>query len=207
MPFDEAAVIEPVVVALRGWERIRNFRPGDTVVVMGPGPIGILGALISKAAGATKVIITGLKIDRARLAVARQLGLETISVDEEDAQGKVKSLTQGRGAEVVLDLTGGAGSLSQAIGFAKIGGEIGLIGISPPSETPLQLIALKELAIYGSFRRVPSTWYRAINLVSSRRIDVRPIITHRFPVAKAQEGFQTLFSRQGIKAIIYPEKK
>lgn len=207
MPFDEAAVIEPVGVALRGWERIRNFKPGDTVVVMGPGPIGILGALISKAAGATKVIITGLKIDRARLALARQLGLETISTEEENAQEKVKSLTQGRGAEVVLDLTGGPGSLSQAIGFAKIGGEIGLIGISPPSETPLQLIALKELSIYGSFRRVPSTWFRAINLVSSRQIDVRPIITHRFPVAKAEEAFQTLFSRQGIKAIIYPEKK
>jgi len=207
MPFDEAAVIEPVGVALRGWERIRNFKPGDTVVVMGPGPIGILGGLIAKVAGAITVIITGLPIDKTRLTLARQLGLETITVEGENAQEKIKSLTQGRGAEVVLDLSGGPGSLSQAISFAKIGGEISLIGISPPSETPLQLIAFKELTIHGSFRRLPSTWYRAIKLVASRRIDVRPLITHRFPVARAEEAFQTLFSRQAIKAIIYPEKK
>jgi 2-desacetyl-2-hydroxyethyl bacteriochlorophyllide A dehydrogenase len=207
MPFDEAAVIEPVGVALRGWEKIRNFKPGDAVVVMGPGPIGILGALIARAAGAATVLITGLKIDQARLSLARQLGLETITVGEENVQEKVKNLTQGRGAEVVLDLSGGSGSLSQAISLAKIGGEIGLIGISPPSETPLQLIALKELTIYGSFRRLPSTWYRAIKLVAARQIDVRPLITHRFPVAKAEEAFQALFARQAMKAIIYPEKK
>ena len=207
MPFDEAAVIEPVGVALRGWERIRNFKPGDTVVVMGPGPIGILGGLIAKVAGATTVMITGLKIDKIRLALARELGLETIIVEEENAQEKIKSLTHGRGAEVVLDLSGGPGSLSQAINFAKLGGEISLIGISPPSETPLQLIAGKELTIHGSFRRLPSTWYRAINLVASRQIDVRPLITHRFPVSRAEDAFQSLFRREAIKALIHPEKK
>ncbi len=206
MPFEEAAVIEPVGVALRGWERVSRFKPGDTVVVLGPGPIGILAGLICRAAGAVRVIITGLKVDAARLGLARKLGLTTVNVEEENARERILALTQGRGAEVVLDVSGGRGSLSQAIDFVKLGGEIALIGISPPSETPLQLIALKEVTIYGSFRRLPSTWYRAINLVASRQIDVRPLVTHQVRVSRAEEAFQALFRREAIKALILPEK-
>ena len=205
--FDEAAVIEPLAVALRGWECIKNFKQGDSVVVLGPGPIGIFAGLLGKISGANEVIMVGTSNSRKRLQLAEQHGMKTVMInDEKSAYSKVLSLTKGRGAELVIDTSGGRESLSQAIKFAKLGGEIVLIGLSPANVIPPTSIVNKELTIYGSFRRLPRTWERAINLVKNKQVDVKPFISHILPITKAEEAFQLLINRQALKIILKPVK-
>lgn len=204
MPLDEAAVVEPVGVALHSVERV-DLKPGDTVAVIGPGPIGILAAMLADRAGANRVIVLGLAADKARLDLVRRMGYDVVVTDREDPLEAVRSRTTGRGAELVLDASGGSGTLSLALELVRLGGQIGIVGMSPEAPFNPSIAALKEVTMYGSFRRQPSTWFRAIKLVASRKIDVRPLITHRVVVAEARGVFEILLHRDGIKAIIAPD--
>ncbi len=203
MNFDEAAVVEPVGVALHSLERM-DLKPGDSVVVIGPGPIGILAAMLAARSGADQVIVLGLAVDRQRLELVSQMGYTVIVSDQDDPVGAVRDYTNGWGADLVMDVSGGPGTFSLAVDLVRRGGQIGIVGLSPEAPFNPTTLALKEITVYGSYRRQPSTWYRAINLVSSRKIDVRPLITHQAPVARAEEAFETLLRREGIKALITP---
>jgi L-iditol 2-dehydrogenase len=204
MPLDEAAVVEPVGVALHCLERV-NLKPGDNVAVIGPGPIGILAAMLADRAGAHRIIVLGLAADSLRLDMARQMGYETIMVDHEDAVRATRDLTEGRGVDLALDVSGGRTTLSLAVDLVRLGGQIGLIGLAPEAPFNPTTAVVKELSIVGSFRRLPTTWYRAINLVATRKIDVGPLITHRASISEAPEIFETLIRREGVKAVIFPD--
>ncbi len=204
IPFDEAAVIEPVGVALHGLERV-DLKPGDNVAVIGPGPIGILAAMLADRAGAGHVTVLGLSQDGIRLDMVRKLGYDLLLVDHDDCVGAIRGRTNGRGVDLVLDASGGRGSINLALDLVRLGGQIGLIGLAPETSFNPTTVALKEVTIHGSFRRQPTTWYRAISLVATRKIDVRPLITHRVPVSSAREAFEILLRHEGIKAVITPD--
>ena len=94
--------------------------------------------------------------------------------------------------------------MADAASIVKRGGQIGVVGLSPEGMFSPNVIVDKELTIHGSFRRQPSTWFRAIKLVASKVIDTRPIITHVLPLERAEEGFQILQRREGLKVILVP---
>ena len=201
--FQEASVIEPLGVMLRAFERC-DMKPGDDIAIIGPGPIGLLGVMLAKSNGASTIIASGLKEDKERLEYARKFGAISVDVSKENLKEKVFDLTEGRGADIVMDVSGGKGSLAEAAAIAKQGGQIGLVGLGPEFVFGPNVIVDKELTIHGSFRRQPSTWYRAIKLVANRVIDVKSIITHVLPLEGADEGFQTLIRKKGIKVILVP---
>jgi threonine dehydrogenase-like Zn-dependent dehydrogenase len=201
--FEEGSVIEPLAVILRAFERC-DLKPGDDVAIMGPGPIGLLGVMLAKASGASTIIASGLKEDKGRLEYAKRFGAIPVNLGEENLKEKVLDLTQGRGADIVLDVSGGRRSLADAIDIVKPGGQIGVIGLSPEGALQPHLIVDKEITIHGSFRRLPVTWYRAVKLVASRVVDIKSIITHVLPLERAEEGFQVLMRKEGIKAILVP---
>jgi threonine dehydrogenase-like Zn-dependent dehydrogenase len=201
--FEEASVIEPLGVMLRAFERC-DMKPGDDIAIMGPGPIGLLGVQLAKANGASAIIVSGLREDKERLEYAKRFGAVTVNVGEEDLKKKVMALTEGRGVDIVMDVSGGKGSLAEAAEIAKRGGQIGLVGLGPEFTFAPNVLVDKELTIHGSFRRQPSSWYRAINLVASKIVDTRPIITHVLPLKRADEGFQILLRKEGIKVILVP---
>ena len=200
---EEAAVIEPLGVALHAYERC-EFKPGDDVLVIGPGPIGLLAAQIALSGGAGKVMVLGLDIDRERLEMAEGFGAEAINVEEVDFYQAVSDITQGKGADLVLDISGGRDTLTQAIRMVKPGGQVVEVGLGPPGEFNYTDLVAKEVTVHGSFRRQPSTWYRAINMVASNVVDLRPLITHALPVSQAVEGFELLIGRKAIKVILVP---
>jgi L-iditol 2-dehydrogenase len=204
MPFDEAAVVEPAGVALHAFELV-EFKPGDSVAVLGPGPIGLLTAMVAGLAGAAQVVVLGLAADAERLEAARRMGCEVISLDEQDAAEATRALTGGYGVDVVFDASGGPGTATLAVDLVRPGGQVVLVGLSPPATFDPSAVVVKEVAIRGAFRRQPVTWLRAIRLVASRRLDVRPLITHRLPVSRATEAFETLLDRRGIKAVLTPD--
>ncbi len=182
-----------------------EVKPGDSVAVIGPGPIGILAAMLADRAGAHKVIVRGLAADEVRLDMVRRMGYEVVVTDREDPVEAVRSRTACRGVELALDVSGGRGTLRLALDLVRLGGQIGIIALWPEAPFNPTTAAIKEVTLYGSYRRQPSTWFRAIKLVASRKIDVRPLITHRVPVAKAKEVFEILLHREGIKGIITPD--
>lgn len=201
--FQEASVIEPLGVILRAFERC-DLKPGDDIAIMGPGPIGLLGVMVAKASGAATVIVSGLKEDNERLEYAKKFGAITVNVGEENLKDRVLDLTEGRGVDIVMDVSGGKTSLTEATNIVKKGGQIGVVGLSPEGVFSPYIIVDKELTIHGSFRRQPHTWYRAIKLVASKVLDIKSIITHVLPLKRADEGFQILMRREGIKVILVP---
>jgi threonine dehydrogenase-like Zn-dependent dehydrogenase len=159
---------------------------------------------LAKTSGAGKVIAIGLKKDGGRLATAERLGAIPIIVEEESSQEKILALTDGKGVDIVMDVSGGNDSLTVAAKTVKRGGQIALVGLSPENVFNPIVVVEKELSIHGSFRRLPSTWHRAINLVANRVIDPRALITHVLPLERAEEGFQTLKRGEAVKAILVP---
>jgi len=201
LPYDQAAVIEPVGVALHGLEHVTT-KPGDNYVVLGPGPIGLLAGMLAKASGAAQVFITGIAIDEKRLELAKQLGLTPINIEKENAEAIIKDKTSGLGADIAIDTSGGAGSLSQAIRFLRLAGQIVLVGLAPASEFDYTEIVKREVKVFGTWRRQPITWMRAIRLVANGVINVKPLISHVMPMGQAEEAFKLLHARKGIKIIL-----
>jgi len=203
--FETASVLEPLGVILRTFERC-DVKPGDTMAILGPGPIGLLGVMLAKACGASTIIASGLGVDKERLEYARRFGAVSVNVDEESLQERVMDLTEGQGVDIVMDVSGGEGSLTEAAAVAKRGGQIGFVGLSPKAVFDPFVLVEKELAIYGSCRRQPSTWFRAIDLVANKVVNPGAIVTHSLPLSRAQEGFEILLRREGLKVILIPQK-
>jgi threonine dehydrogenase-like Zn-dependent dehydrogenase len=201
--FEEASVIEPLGVMLRAFERC-DMKPGDDIAIIGPGPIGLLGVMLAKVNGASMIIASGLNEDKERLEYAKRFGAITVNVGKENLKDKVLELTEGRGVDIVMDVSGGRGSLMEAANIVKRGGQIGLVGLGPEFVFGPNILVDKELTVHGSFRRQPSTWHRAIKLVASRAVSVKPIITHVLPLTRAEEGFKILLRKEGIKVVLAP---
>jgi threonine dehydrogenase-like Zn-dependent dehydrogenase len=119
--FEEASAIEPLGVILRAFERC-DMKPGDDIAIIGPGPIGLFGVMLAKAGGAGTVIAIGLKKDRGRLATAARFGAVPIIAEEESSEDKVLALTDGKGVDIVMDVSGGSDSLTVAARMVKAGG-------------------------------------------------------------------------------------
>ncbi|MBI5969405.1 MAG: alcohol dehydrogenase catalytic domain-containing protein [Deltaproteobacteria bacterium] len=203
LSFNEGAVVEPLGVALHAFERC-HFKAGDDMVIIGPGPIGLLGAMIAQAMGVGKLFVLGLDVDADRLQVASSLGAKSLDITRDDYQGIILGATEGKGVDLVLDVSGGKDSIPIALKLIKQGGEILEVGIGPVFPFDYVELVRKEAILIGSYRRLPSTWMRAINLIASKKVDVRPVMTHLLPLEKTREGFETLRQRKGLKVILNP---
>ncbi len=203
LPFDEAIMVKTVGVPLHAIEQV-NIKPGDSVCVMGPGSIGLLAAMLADLNGAAQVIVTGLERDAKRLDFARARGYNVVTVDREDPQERIAELTHGYGVDVVLEASGGAGTFKLAVEVVRLGGQVGLIGIGREEPFNAARLVSKNVAVFGSNTRTPATWERAMNLVATRKLDVRPLITHRVPLSRALEAMDLLKNGECIKAIVTP---
>lgn len=203
LPFDEAIMIKTVGVPLHAIEQV-NIKPGDSVCIMGPGSIGLLAAMLADLNGATRVIVTGLERDAHRLDFARSRGHDVVVVDREDPEKRIAELTNGVGVDIVLEASGGKGTFKLAVELVRLGGQIALIGISREEPFNAARLVSKNVAVFGSNTRTPATWERAMNLVATRKLDVRPLITHRLPLERALEAMDLLKNGECIKAIVTP---
>jgi len=188
MTYEEGAMIEPLSVgtyaAERGGVNVRN-----TVAIIGAGTIGLMTLQAVKARGATDVIITDL--EPFRLEIAKKLGAtQTVNAREDDAVQKVLEYTNG-GADVVLEAVGLPMTIQQSIKMAKPGAIIVLIGMPTVDDIPIRVVEAicKEVDIRGIFRYA-NAYKPAINLVSKGKIDVKSMITTRFPLDKVQEALE-----------------
>jgi L-iditol 2-dehydrogenase len=178
MSLEYAACVDPLSIALYTVKRSR-MQPGDDILVLGTGPQGLMAILCAKALGAGRILAVG---SGDRLKKAEEFGAIPISYKDGDVVEKVKDLTNGFGVPAVLECAGTADSIRQACLAASKGGVVSVIGIphSDPS-LPMKRIVLDEVEIIGN-RANPNTAQETIGLLVNNRIDLKPLMTHRFPL-------------------------
>jgi L-iditol 2-dehydrogenase len=189
-----AALCEPLAcVAHALLEPRPAVRPGDDVLVIGPGPVGLLAAQVARAAGGN-VHVRGTPADDRRLAAARELGLETSTTEESPVD-----------AEVVIECSGSEAGIAHGFGAARRGGRYVQIGLAgKPVTLPFDLVCFHELTITSGFASTPTSWRNALELVSERRVDLEPLVTEVVPLDEWERAFAATRSAEGIKFVLDP---
>ena len=192
MSFAEGALLEPLSVALAGLERA-NVRLGDSVLICGAGPIGLMTLLCCRAAGAEPIVITDL--DQGRLDFSRKFvpSVRTLKVQlgvgAQDVAKQVVSAMDGIEPSVAIECTGVGSSIVSAVWAVKFAGTVFVIGVGE-NEVALPLMRVLTREVDLRFQhRYANTWPRAIRLVNGGVINVKPLVTHRFAIEDAVEAF------------------
>lgn len=203
--FDSGALCEPAAVAVHAVLDKVTLYPTDIVVVMGPGPIGLLVAQVAKSMGVT-VVICGTSADKKRLEAAGALGIDyCVNVQEVDIIKFVNDLTGQKGADVVYDCTGAASAIRSGMTMLKKKGKLVQVGLTKQSlEIEYSLLTAKEISLIGTFGHNWNNWEVALDMISKGRIKTEPIITHHFPLEKWEEAFQLAENQEGIKILLHP---
>ncbi len=204
--YEEAAVAEPLACVIHGAEEA-GVKLGDTVAIIGAGPIGLLHLLVAKRLGAESVIMTDLVEER--LQFAAKLGAdETINAKTLDAVDAVKKLTNGHGVDVVIEAIGTPTTWEQALKIVCKGGTVLEFGGCPPGteiKLSTELVHYSEVAVKGAFHATPTHFKKALNLIASGVLDVKPLVTRRMPLNRIEEAFEVLgSSKTEIKIAIQP---
>jgi len=204
--YEEATVAEPLACVLHGVEEAR-VKLGDSVVIIGAGPVGLLHLLTVKKIGAEKAIMIDL-VDE-RLNFARKHGAdETVNAGKTDVVETVRKLTGGYGADVVIEAIGLPATWEQALKLVRKGGTVLEFGGCPPGteiKVNAEMLHYGEVTVLGTFHTTPLHFRKALNLIASRTIDVRPLITKKMKLEDIKEAFEILStSKTEIKIAINP---
>ena len=197
---DEAAILDPLGNAVH--TALSFDLIGEDVLITGAGPIGIMAGAIANHVGARHVVITD--VNEYRMALAGKLGLKNV-VDSRSVKlpDVMKSLGMTEGFDVGLEMSGNPQAFNDMIANVKMGAKLALLGILPPNTTiPWGNVIFKALTlkcIYG--REIFETWYKMCAMLTSG-LDIKPIITHRFPVKDFKEGFEIMSSGKSGKVIL-----
>ncbi len=211
---ETAVMFNPLGAGFRWAVEIPKTSPGDTVVIMGPGQRGLASVLACREAGADKIIVTGLEADARKMEIALEFGADaTIDVQNEDPKQRVRELTNGRGADVVLDVSSYATEpIVQAVDFARMGGTIvlaGVKGFKPVPDFISDKVVMKELTIKGAFGVTRSGYASAIRLLEKRKYPVEKMHTHDFKLEQAELAIKTLARQiegdESIHSCLIPE--
>jgi L-iditol 2-dehydrogenase len=201
----EAALSEPLACCTHAaLERVR-VDPGETVLVTGPGAIGLLMLQVLKSTGAT-VILCGVHSDGERLRLGERLGADrAIDLEKEDLASAVMEITRGYGVDKSFECAGAAAAAGQCIALTRKGGtliQIGLFG--RPVELPFEEVALKELTVVGSFAQRKSSWGLGLKLLGDRTVKTGPLVSREYPMDRWEEAFRKSEGRAGIKYLLVP---
>jgi len=193
-------IVEPLAVAINAVSK-SNIKLGDTVVILGAGPIGLLIAQVARDAGAAKIIVS--EINESRLKRAKDMGFIIINPQEEDIKKEIKKINP-NGADLVFDVAGHPSVVDSAFKIVKKGGEINVVAIyTQKALISLQKLAYSELTIKGTFIYTWKDFYRAKILLENDLIDSKSIITHIFPFEDSIKGFEMMKEGfDGIKILI-----
>lgn len=205
LPFELACLAEPHSVAYNAMCVNSTIRPGDTVVVLGPGPIGLLCARMAALAGADPLIVVGLPADAPRLETATRLGAtRVVNAAEENVDEVVRSYSP-LGADLVCEASGASRPLDLALALTRPDGQVTKVGWSPDL-VPININPLvqKNLRLQGSFSHTFPTWERVIHLLDRRLTLPQEIVGLTSPLDGWREAFDAMHSGRVIKSVLIP---
>ncbi len=206
LSFEEASLIEPTACCLRVIKRCPT-QPGDTVVVIGVGPMGLLHLQLALLLGAGQVI--ALDLIEQRLETAKKLGAKySLNPEKENPLEVVKQLTEGRGADAAIVAVGNVSAIAQAINLVRGGGTVILFAECPPRSSlslDPNIIYHSEVNLSGSYSSTPDEQRTALELIKTGKLKVKELITHRFPLEMLGEAVTLARNpRESLKIIITP---
>ncbi len=201
VPFEQACLTEPCSVAYNAVIMNSRIKPGDRVVVIGPGTIGILSAVMAQLAGGDVAII-GLSQDQKRLAIAASYGLKTIVGDASTWAYEMDGL----GADCVIDAAGVSETLKIALDLVRPRGQITKVGWGPkPFNFSMDPLVQKNVTLQGSFSHNWPVWEKVIGLMASGKLDVKPIIGGVWKTSEWHEAFEKMHSGDVVKSVLKPD--
>jgi len=200
LPMELAALTEPCCVAYNAVINNARIQPGDRVIVLGPGPIGILCAAMARLAGA-EVALVGLERDRTRLEAAKVYGCEVI-VGDASAWARERD---GLGVDGVIDAAGASAALKVALELVRPNGWISKVGWGPqPLGFSLDPLVQKNITLQGSFSHNWPIWERVLAMLASGQLNIRPILGGVWTLEAWHEAFEKMHEGQIVKAVLKP---
>jgi 2-desacetyl-2-hydroxyethyl bacteriochlorophyllide A dehydrogenase len=180
-----------------------GLRAGDTVAVLGLGPVGLCAAQTALVAGAARVI--AVDTVEARLETARALGAEPVHLTEEDPRAAVRAATDGRGVDLAVEAVGDPRALDTAIRLARKGGTVSIIGVyAERVEVHMGLAWIKSLDLVMGQANVIAHLDPVLELLAAGRLDPSPLVTHHMPLADAPEAYAMYDRREALKIVLQP---
>jgi threonine 3-dehydrogenase len=204
MPYDVASVQEPMGNAVH--TVLAGDVAGKTVAVIGCGPIGIMAVGVAKAAGASQVI--AIDLNEYRLDLATKMGATiVINAKENNPVDFVMELTDGNGVDVICEMSGHPIAMNQGFKMVTNGGRVSILSL-PVRPVELDItndIVFKGVTVQGiTGRKMYTTWQQVSRLLKSGQVDVKPMITHHFPLEDFEKGFDLMISGQCGKVVLQP---
>jgi L-iditol 2-dehydrogenase len=200
LSFEQACLTEPCCVAYNAVVQNAHLKPGDRVLVLGPGTIGILCAAVARLCGA-EVAMVGLEADRHRLSIAKQYGCEVI-IGDASAWARERD---GLGADCIIDAAGVSATLKIAMDLVRPKGLISKVGWGrQPLGFSIDPIVQKNVTLQGSFSHNWPIWERVIALLASGQLDVRPIIGGVWPITEWLTAFEKMHKGEVVKSVLKP---
>ncbi len=201
-----AAMTEPLACVCHAVYDLCRIVPGDLVLVSGPGAIGLMAMQVARAHGA-KVVVSGMERDAARLELAKQLGADhVVNLERQNLEEVIMGLSQGYGADVVLECSGAAPGIDMALRLIKKRGwftQIGLPGKVIPFD--IEKVCYKELHFSGSLGSRNHSWRRALKLMEEKKVILEPLADVCLPISQWEEAFRRFESKEGCKFFLIPE--
>lgn len=213
VPLQDACLAEPIVATHHLIQERAQVRVGDDVVVVGPGPMGIMAVQYAKVCGARRVFLIGLKSDDSRLEIGRQVGADYTLYSEDGPEETVMDVTDGKGAEFVVECSASGKGVQHAIDCARKayegpGGKGVIVFISLWGQeitVNLDQVSLGQLDIRGSWSwNGRETWEHAVDLLDRGVFNIDPVVTGHYKLEEWEMAFANLRAKQDLKALIHP---
>jgi L-iditol 2-dehydrogenase len=205
LTFEQACMVTTAASPLWAIDLMGGYLAGETVLVQGPGPIGLIAVQLCRALGAERVILSGTRDER--LAIGRRLGADVVvNVRRENLAERVREITGGKGADSVLECAGGPTSMQEALESVKRGGRIGVVAwYTGPVQMDMNLAVRSNVRIYAARGEGGMNCGRSLALMSAGKILADPIITHHFKLDAIGEAFETYMNRTGnaLKVVLH----
>lgn len=205
--YEEAAVVEPAAVCYHALVERTGVLAGDVVVVIGPGPIGLLSLLLARLSGAAKVIVSGTPRSAGlKLKKAHELGADrTVNIGEESLEDAAMEETKGVGADLVVECAGKPGAISDAFKCVRRLGRIAALAIAGKEvQVPWDAGVFKAPVLTYCFSSSWTAWEAVLRLLGSGRLRLSPLITHTAPLGDWKEIFGEIEAGRAIKTILRP---
>ncbi|MGD0227493.1 MAG: alcohol dehydrogenase catalytic domain-containing protein [Terriglobia bacterium] len=201
------AVMEPTANAVHDVLERARVEAGDLAVVIGPGPIGLLAAMAARAGGARQVLVVGTSCDEAmRLPKAKELGFIAVNVQKEDPADLVTRLTDGIGADLVVECSGSPEGIASTVSLARKKGRICAIGLPGDQAIvfPYKQAAFKVCDLFFCMSTSYTSWVKAIHLTASGRMTPEAVVTHARPLTEWEFVFCEMDHQRALKGILIP---
>jgi len=206
LTYEDSVFIEPMACVVRG-QRICGIEPGCSVLVLGSGVAGILHIQLARSLSAGRIMATD--VSEYRLTAAQRLGADVAIQAAKDVPDEVRRANEGRLADRVIICTGAPAAIRQALSSVERGGTVMFFAVPPPGSdvaVPMSQFWRDEISLRTSYAASPGDIAKAIELIRGRRVNVREMVTHRFPLDQTQKGFEMVAAAaDSMKVIVNPQ--